>query len=88
MFSTYLNIEISRHDYISQENRICYLCNYQAIEGEFPFFMMRRIHDKIRHVYLPHLDNVVKDMTAFSRLMNSGEMKTKSLVYTFIAHFN
>ena len=30
-------------------------------------------------IYLPHLDNVVKNTTALSRLMNSAEMITKSL---------
>ena len=41
--------------------------------------MMCPICDEIRHVYLLHLDNVVKDITAFCRLMNSGEIIIKSL---------
>lgn len=34
-----LNIEIGRHDNTPQENRICYLCNSQAIEDEFHFII-------------------------------------------------
>ena len=37
------------------------------------------IYDEIRHIYLPHLNNVVKDITAFCRLMNSEEVITKRL---------
>ena len=74
-----LNIEIGGHDNIPQENRICYLCNSQTIENEFHFIMTCLIYDEIRHIYLPHLDNVVKDITAFCRLMNSEEIITKRL---------
>ena len=74
-----LNIEIGRHDNTPQENRICYPCNSQAIEGEFHFIMTCPVYDELRHTYLPHLENVVKDITSFSRLMNSGETITKSL---------
>ena len=70
------------------KNKVCYLCNSQAIEGEFYFIMMCPICDEIRHVYLPHLDNVVKDITAFCRLMNFGEVMIKIWLNSFIMHLN
>lgn len=55
--------------------------NWQERKKTVPVASASRtgMYDEIRHVYLPHLDNIVKDIIAFSRLMNSGEMITKSL---------
>ena len=48
--------------------------------------MMCPIYDVIRHIYLPHLDNVVKDITTFCRIMDSGGRITKSLAkYIYFA---
>ena len=41
--------------------------------------MMCPVYDELRHTYLPHLEIVVKDITAFAMLMNSGYTITKSL---------
>ena len=60
-----LNIEIGRHDNTLQENKLCYLCNSQAVEDEFHFIMMCPVYDELRHTYLPHLENIVRDIIAF-----------------------
>lgn len=74
-----LNIETGRHYNIPQENRLCSLCNAYEIEDEFHFIMTCSLYDELRHTYLPHLDNTVKNVEAFIRLMNSTEAITMCL---------
>ena len=73
-----LNSEIGRHDSIPHGHRICYLRNSSATEDEFHFIMICSVYDEIRHKYMPQLDNTVKNVTVFSRLMNSGETTTQN----------
>ena len=48
-----LEIEIGRHNRIDRNNRICKLCNSNAIETEFHFVMVCPLYKDLRRKYIP-----------------------------------
>lgn len=48
-----LKIERKRLNYINRANRICKVCNLQAVEDELHFLLMRPLNNTLRLKYIP-----------------------------------
>ena len=76
-----LEIEIGRHNRIDRNNRICKLCNSNAIETEFHFVMVCPLYKDLRRKYIPF-----SSWPTVNRFIRYMDLSNKVMLLK-IAHF-
>ena len=74
-----LNVEVSRHNKIDYQTRLCNLCDKQEIEDEYHFVIRCPINKNIRDIYLPSVDSDRSTELLFYSLFNGNREQVLNL---------
>jgi hypothetical protein len=79
-----LEIERGRYRHTPREERLCSLCDKNAIENEFHFLLCCEFYTDIRISYIPSKYYTIPSLHKFNILMTSKHEPTIKAIATFL----